>query len=109
MSETDHLRELVRLQEEVSELGKRLDEAIRNSNGKDFPEKLLTELEEKSELFGLAVAHAYPEAVQRARTPEELEMLAFADRLAARQGTFIPDFDALYKKKANLDGKLTDP
>jgi hypothetical protein len=31
-------------------------------------------------------------------------MSDFADRLAARQGTFMPDFDALYRRKAELDG-----
>lgn len=32
----------------------------------------------------------------------------FADRLAARQGTFMPDFDALYRRKAELDGESHD-
>ncbi len=29
----------------------------------------------------------------------------FAHRLKARQGTSMPDFDALYRRKAELDGE----
>jgi hypothetical protein len=45
----------------------------------------------------------------RERTPVERVMMSLSERLETRQGTFIPDFDALYKKKANLDRKLSDP
>jgi hypothetical protein len=41
-------------------------------------------------------------------TPEELALEEFANRLAARQGTFMPDFDALAKRKAELDRRLLD-
>jgi hypothetical protein len=32
--------------------------------------------------------------------------LAFMKQLKARQGTFTPDFESLYKRKANFDRKL---
>jgi hypothetical protein len=34
---------------------------------------------------------------------------AFAERLKNRQGTTIPDFDELRRKKAEIDRKLLDP
>jgi hypothetical protein len=36
-------------------------------------------------------------------TPEQSEMIEFAHRLMARQGTRMPDFAQLYRKKAELD------
>ena len=35
--------------------------------------------------------------------------LAFMRKLKVRQGTIPPDFEALYKKKADMDRKLLDP
>jgi hypothetical protein len=35
--------------------------------------------------------------------------LTFMAWLMARQGTIFPDFDALYRKKAELDKRLLDP
>ncbi len=36
-------------------------------------------------------------------TTEELDVLAFMDRLKVRQGNIEPDFGALYKRKAELE------
>jgi hypothetical protein len=36
---------------------------------------------------------------------KRLRAIAFRKKLKARQGTIAPDFDALYKKKAQLDRK----
>jgi hypothetical protein len=41
--------------------------------------------------------------------PTGLEWDAFAVQLIERQGTAMPDFDALYKIKAKLDGRLSAP
>ena len=40
--------------------------------------------------------------------PAEFELLAFAQRLKSRQGTTIPDFEELRRKKAEIDRKLLD-
>ncbi len=37
---------------------------------------------------------------------KRLRAIAFRKRLKARQGSISPDFEALYKKKAELDRKL---
>ena len=37
----------------------------------------------------------------------KVELAAFIERLMTRQGTTIPDFDALYRRKAELDSKLS--
>jgi hypothetical protein len=115
MSELDQLREVIRLGEEVRELNARLNlclnNAVQDSASRDFPDKrcveLLVEFEAKVELYREVVAQAYPP--QRERTAEELELLEFANRLAERQGTFMSDFDALAKRKAELDHRLLDP
>src|SRR5262249_55070360 len=39
---------------------------------------------------------------------KRLDAVAFKKRLKARQGTIMPDFEALYKKKAELDQGLAD-
>ena len=39
-------------------------------------------------------------------TPEQAELIELALRLMNRQGTIIPDFKALYKRKFELDWKL---
>lgn len=41
-------------------------------------------------------------------TPEELEMSNFAEKLATRQGTHFPDFDALYRQRAKLERKINE-
>ncbi|HEV3085241.1 MAG TPA: hypothetical protein VGY66_36115 [Gemmataceae bacterium] len=38
----------------------------------------------------------------------QLEMADFFNRLVNRQGTTVPDFAALYERKADLDHKLTE-
>ena len=107
MGETHHFREIVRLLEEVLELNRRLNQAAQDSAGEGFPAGLRAEFESKVELFSAAVAQACPE--QHERTREELELVEFANRLAARQGTFMPDFEALYRRKAELDGDTYAP
>lgn len=37
--------------------------------------------------------------------PAAYELIAFAERLRNRQGTKMPDFDALIRRKADLDGE----
>lgn len=39
-------------------------------------------------------------------TPEQSEMIAFVYRMMTKQGTMMPDFAALYRKKAELDRKM---
>ena len=34
---------------------------------------------------------------------------SFSEKLKTRQGTIMPDFEALYKKKADIDRRLSDP
>jgi hypothetical protein len=103
MSDLDHLRDAVRLQEEVRELQLRLFRAVEDATGDGFTEEMVAEFLDKVERFRAAVAAAYPQ--QRERTSEELALLAFTDRRVARQGTFMQDFDALYRRKAELDGE----
>src|SRR5215218_5319413 len=48
--------------------------------------------------------------VQRTNKPRpatkiEVEFMTFLDGLQSRQGTKIPDFDALYRHRAELDGR----
>ena len=40
---------------------------------------------------------------------DELERMKIHFQLMERQGTITPDFKALYKKKAELDRKFSDP
>jgi len=42
-------------------------------------------------------------------TAQEFEDWAFAERLATRQGTTIPDFEAFYRKLDELDRKTVRP
>jgi hypothetical protein len=42
-------------------------------------------------------------------TTNELEVMAFMDRLKNRQGIVEPDFGALYKRKAELDRDPHEP
>ena len=42
------------------------------------------------------------------RTPEE-ELSDFFHRLANRQGTFMADFETLYKQKSDIERKLLGP
>ena len=51
-------------------------------------------------------SHGYPlTAAER----ETIKWGNFVVRLSSRQGTIMPDFEALYRRKAKLDGKLRDP
>lgn len=45
--------------------------------------------------------------LSREPTPEEHALIVFTQRLVARQGTIPPDFDALYRRNAELDRKLS--
>jgi hypothetical protein len=101
MSETsDSIRENIRLYEE----------AIRDARAQGVPEHELAQDEKNVEtLRRIAEEGDKPPPAPVERTREELEMMAFAERLAARQGTFIPDFRALFEKKAELDRRLMDP
>ncbi len=50
------------------------------------------------------------EIVSEARRAREASpLVVFMRKLMRRQGTSMPDFEALYKKKAELDRKLSDP
>ena len=51
--------------------------------------------------------HPIP-AIYHARLRKN-SLFRFTQRLMARQGTRLPDFDALYKYKAELDKRLTPP
>ena len=43
----------------------------------------------------------------RLRLPENhSEAIAFLERLKMRQGTIMPNFDALYKRKSHIDRRL---
>ena len=40
---------------------------------------------------------------------KRLRFVAFKKKLKMRQGTFMQDFETLYKMKAEMDRKLSDP
>ena len=42
-------------------------------------------------------------------SPEVVEYILVAERLARRQGAIMPDFDAIRRRKAALDRKLLRP
>lgn len=63
----------------------------------------------RQSIIEFEAAEKQAEALARKPTQAEIVMSDFADRLAARQGTFIPDFKSLFEKKAELDRKLIDP
>jgi hypothetical protein len=44
----------------------------------------------------------------RQESGRQREMLEFVYRLATRQGTVMPDFEALYQKKAELDRRISE-
>jgi hypothetical protein len=46
------------------------------------------------------------EAASPSKPWNELSIFAFARKLKSRQGTTMPDFDALHKKKAAIDDKF---
>jgi hypothetical protein len=95
----DKMRENIRLYEKV----------VRDLRGQGVPEDVLAADEKNIEfLRGVADDWGMPAPVPADPTSEELEMMAFAARLAARQGTTVPDFRALFEKKAELDRKLLD-
>jgi hypothetical protein len=69
-------------------------------------ETMARELEESEK--SVAESMRELELLGREPTPEEQVMLDLVDRLSTRQGTVMPDFDALYKRKAELDHKRPD-
>ena len=78
---------------------------LRDARAQGAPEHELADLKKCIEsLCRLAEDSDKPTPAPVEPSREELEMMAFAERLAARQGTFMPDFDALYRRKAELDG-----
>lgn len=69
---------------------------------------ILEKLSELKESLEKTIAQSAKELQQLKREPtaEERAMQEFIDQLAMRQGTVAPNFDALYKRKAELDRKM---
>jgi hypothetical protein len=70
---------------------------VRASFDRQVAAGVLTE-EQAAELFEL-----YKATIPAPASPAELEALAFVDRLKNRQASHPPDFDDLYRRKAELD------
>lgn len=93
--------------DDVREHIRQAEDLIRGYRAEGIPEIELAVFKENLALMRRSLAACM--LLSREPTQEEIEMNAFADRLAARQGTFMPDFDALAKKKAELDQRLLGP
>lgn len=88
------------LPDEYRDFIQRAEEGIREARARGIPEDEIA----RAEQIIQRIRNEWDSIVKSlSPSPEELELRAFAKRLAARQGTVMPDFDALYKKKVDLD------
>ncbi len=60
--------------------------------------------EERGEVIAAELKRVFAEG----RANEKSPLLAFLQKLKARQGTIMPDFDDLYRKKADIDHRLAE-
>ncbi len=81
-----------------------MEDSVCEARAKGIPEAEIAEAERLIEQIRQSWGSI--EKLLQEPSPEEVKLNAFAEKLAARQGTTMSDFDALYKKKADIDRRI---
>jgi hypothetical protein len=74
----------------------------------DEVRKATDEIETELKSLGLELPELRTTPIPKHFTQAQGQLLEFFERMRARQGTIMPDFDALYRRKMELDQKSCD-